>query len=83
MSQLTLFTPQFDERVRRVEVDGVTYFSAIDIFVQYGSEGSRKDPRKIRCASRDNQVRSPLRAIDREYGVRRARFHASFAGMCG
>lgn len=46
MSQLSLFAPRFDERVRRVEIDGVTYFSVTDIFMQYGSEGSRKDPRK-------------------------------------
>lgn len=46
LSQLSLFAPRFDERVRRVEIDGVTYFSVTDIFMQYGSEGSRKDPRK-------------------------------------
>lgn len=36
MMQLSLFTPQFDDRIRRQEVDGVTYFSVLDVFHHYG-----------------------------------------------
>ena len=29
--QLSIFTPQFDERIRRIEIDGVAYFSVLNI----------------------------------------------------
>lgn len=35
-AQLSLFTPQFDSRIRRIEIDGVTYFSVLDVFTHYG-----------------------------------------------
>jgi len=60
--QLSLFTPQFDERVRRVEVDGVTYFSVLDVLEHYGSEGSAENPSKYwgrakkRLAAREGLV---------------------------
>jgi len=44
--QLSLFTPQFDERVRRVVVDGVMYFSVLDVFQHFGSKGSADNPRQ-------------------------------------
>lgn len=43
--QLSLFTFQFDSRIRRVDVDGVTYFSIFDTFEYTGSVGSAKNPR--------------------------------------
>jgi len=44
--QLSIFTPQFDERIRRIEIEGVTHFSVLDIFEHYGSKGSEDNPRK-------------------------------------
>lgn len=35
-NQLSLFTFQIDERIRRVEIDGVTWFSVLDTFEHYG-----------------------------------------------
>ena len=29
--QLSIFTPQFDERIRRIEIEGVTHFSVMNI----------------------------------------------------
>ena len=34
--QLSIFTPQFDERIRRIEIDGVMCFSILDVFQHYG-----------------------------------------------
>lgn len=42
--QLSLFEPQFDQRIRRVEIDGVMHFSVLDIFAHCGSGGSAKNP---------------------------------------
>ena len=42
--QLSIFTPQFDERIRRIEIEGVAYFSVLDIFEHYGSKGSASNP---------------------------------------
>ena len=44
--QLSIFTPHFDERIRRIEIDGVAYFSVLDIFEHYGSAGSASNPRQ-------------------------------------
>lgn len=44
--QLTLFDAQFDSRIRRVEIDGVMYFSILDTFEYTGSSGSAKNPSK-------------------------------------
>jgi len=44
--QLSIFTPQFDERIRSLKIDGVMYFSVLDIFEHYGSKGSESNPRK-------------------------------------
>ena len=44
--QLSIFTPHFDERIRRIEIDGVAYFSVLDIFGHYGSAGSANNPRQ-------------------------------------
>ena len=44
--QLSIFTPQFDERIRRIEIDGVMCFSVLDIFQHYGSKGSADNPTK-------------------------------------
>ena len=29
--QLSIFTPHFDERIRRIEIEGVTHFSVLNI----------------------------------------------------
>lgn len=49
--QLTLYdamkavqSVQFDDAIRRVEVDGVVYFSILDVFQRQGSSGSAKNP---------------------------------------
>jgi hypothetical protein len=42
--QLSLFQPNFDQRIRRVEIDGVIHFSVLDVFQHYGSEGSASNP---------------------------------------
>jgi len=35
--QLSLFNePQFDDRIRRVEINGTMYFSVLDVFTHYG-----------------------------------------------
>jgi len=34
--QLSMFVPQFDDRIRRVEIDGTMYFSVLDVFTHYG-----------------------------------------------
>ena len=34
--QMSLFAPQFDERIRRIEIDGVVCFSILDVFQHYG-----------------------------------------------
>ena len=44
--QLSIFTPQFDERIRRIEIDGVMCFSILDVFQHYGSKGSADNPTK-------------------------------------
>jgi hypothetical protein len=36
-NQLSLFTFQIDERIRRVEIDGVIWFSVLDTFEHYGN----------------------------------------------
>lgn len=36
MRQLSIFEPQFDDRIRREEIDGVMYFSVLDTFQYYG-----------------------------------------------
>lgn len=43
-TQLSLFTFQLDERIRRVEIDGVVHFSILDTFEYTGSIGSAKNP---------------------------------------
>lgn len=42
--QLQLFQPSFDQRIRRIEIDGVMHFSVLDVFEHYGSEGSASNP---------------------------------------
>lgn len=42
--QLSLFQPSFDQRIRRIEIDGVMHFSVLDVFQHYGSEGSASNP---------------------------------------
>jgi len=44
--QLSLFQPNFDQRIRRVLVGGVVHFSVLDVFQHYGSEGSAEAPSK-------------------------------------
>jgi hypothetical protein len=44
MKQMSLFSPQFGSKIRRIEIGGVVYFSILDVFVHYGSEGSAKNP---------------------------------------
>ncbi len=44
--QLSIFEPQFDERIRRVEIDGVTHFSVLDVLEYKGSVGSADNPSK-------------------------------------
>lgn len=34
--QMSLFEPIFDDRIRRVEIDGETWFSVLDVFQHYG-----------------------------------------------
>ena len=50
--QLSIFTPQFDERIRRIEIEGVAYFSVLDIFEHYGSAGSADNPAKYWARSK-------------------------------
>jgi len=38
--QLTLWEPVFDERIRRVEVNGETHFSVLDVFQHYGNKAN-------------------------------------------
>jgi hypothetical protein len=42
--QLSLFQSSFDQRIRRIEIDGVMHFSVIDVFRHYGSQGSADQP---------------------------------------
>lgn len=42
--QLKLFEPNFGSKIRRVELSGVMYFSILDVFKHYGSEGSASNP---------------------------------------
>ena len=44
--QLSIFTPHFDERIRSLKIEGVMYFSVLDIFEHYGSKGSANNPRQ-------------------------------------
>lgn len=44
MRQLSIFEPQFDDRIRRVEIDGVMHFSVLDVFEFSGSVGSSDNP---------------------------------------
>lgn len=52
MKQLSLFEDnthqsfQFGDKVRKVVIEGVTYFSILDVFQHFGSAGSAGDPRK-------------------------------------
>ena len=46
MRQLSIFEPQFDDRIRRAEIDGMMHFSVLDVFEFSGSVGSSGDPRK-------------------------------------
>ena len=41
--QLSLFAPQFDSRIRRIEIDGTTYFSILDVF-QYSVGDGKANP---------------------------------------
>ncbi len=34
------WTPQFDSRIRRIEIDGVMHFSVLDVFQHYGSKAN-------------------------------------------
>ena len=44
--QLSLFQSNFDQRIRRIEIDGVMHFSVLDVFQHYGSQGSAERPSK-------------------------------------
>jgi hypothetical protein len=44
-NQLSLFSVQFDSRVRRVEINGVIHFSIFDVLEFNGSGGSATNPR--------------------------------------
>jgi hypothetical protein len=46
MRQLSIFEPQFDDRIRRADIDGKTYFSVLDVFEFSGSVGSSDNPRQ-------------------------------------
>jgi hypothetical protein len=43
-TQLSLFVPQLDDRIRRVEIDGILHFSILDTFEYSGSAGSKLNP---------------------------------------
>lgn len=45
-TQLSLFVPQLDDRIRRVEIEGVLHFSILDVFAYGGSAGSSDNPSK-------------------------------------
>lgn len=45
-NQKSLFQPDFDQRIRRVDIGGAMYFSVLDVFQHYGSEGSSDNPSK-------------------------------------
>lgn len=38
--QMSLFEPIFDDRIRRVEIDGETWFSVLDVFKHYGKKAN-------------------------------------------
>lgn len=38
--QLSLLTPQFDDRIRRTEINGVVHFSILDVFQYYGKKAN-------------------------------------------
>lgn len=42
--QLSIFEPQFDDRVKHKELEGQVRFSILDVFEHYGSEGSASNP---------------------------------------
>ena len=43
-TQLSLFVPQLDDRIRRVEIGSILYFSILDTFEYSGSQGSKLNP---------------------------------------
>lgn len=47
--------PEFDERIRRVEIDGVMYFSVLDVFTHYGKAKNSRTSWKTALARLEKQ----------------------------